>query len=115
MNMFPSIPLQLIQNNIHLHWKEIKKHTSLNKKSFISLLEFIYNNSYVNYKNRTYKQNSGIFMGSGLSPIITTRVIYNLLTSVITELDFDILFIKTFVDDSIIALPKNKIMERLTN
>lgn len=52
---------------------------------------------------------SGLPMGSHIAPIIAARVIYNLLTTIIPDLKFHILFFKIFVDDSIVAIPKNKL------
>lgn len=52
-------------------------------------------------------------MGSIIAPIIVKRVIYNLFLTVLENLDFKLLFIKIFVDDTILGVPKNKIISLL--
>lgn len=114
INMFPSIPFQLIQYDINLNWKYIKKHTEVDKTTFLSLLKFIYDNNYFVYDNTYYKQLHGASMGSKLTPIQACRIIYNLFVTVTESLNFTLFFIKLFVDDSIAAVHKNKVQELLT-
>lgn len=52
-------------------------------------------------------------MGSTLSPILTTRVIYNLMETVLFQLP-DMAFFKIYVDDSIAAIHKNEFDTLLT-
>lgn len=109
VNMFPSIPFQLIQYDVNLHWKFIKKHTNLDRKTFLNLLQFMYDNNYFIFENTVYKQLSGTQMGSSLSPKLACRVIYNLFVTTLDKIDFQISFFKFFVDDSLVGIPKNKV------
>lgn len=52
-------------------------------------------------------------MGNPASPIIANIVMNHVISSVVTKLPFKLAFIKVYVDDTIIAVPKNKSQELL--
>lgn len=109
VNMFPSIPFQLIQYDINLHWKEIKQFTTFDKNTFLMILEFIYNNSYFMFDDQAFVQRTGLPIGDHLSAILSARVIHNQLTFILENLDFELPFLVLLVDDALTAVPKNKI------
>jgi hypothetical protein len=109
VSLFTNIPLQLVIDIINSKWESIENHCSFNQDQFNQIINFIFNNSYFILNNCYYKQVFGTPMGSPLSPIIATIVMDELLDKVIPKLDFQLPFIKKYVDDICCAVPADKI------
>jgi hypothetical protein len=114
-SMFTNIPLDLVLDIVNERWHEIKSHTKLPKKWFLTLLKFsIFDCNYFMGDDNFYRQKSGLAMGSSLSPILSDLVLEKLFDSQIPKLQFSIPFLKKYVDDTITIIPKDKTQNCLT-
>ncbi|XP_058817322.1 uncharacterized protein LOC131680624 [Topomyia yanbarensis] len=87
--------------------------TNINLDLFIEIVEFCLNNSYFRFRDKFYLQTFGTAMGSPLSPILADIVMENLISTVIRSLPFKIPVLRKYVDDLVLALPKNQVQQTL--
>lgn len=113
VSLFTNIPLHLCLNSIDKKWNRIKNYCDIKKPKFISLMEFLFNNTHFSFNNQFYKQIFGTPMGSSISPVLANYVMDELLDNVIPLLSFKPHFLIKYVDDIITAIPKDKINEIL--
>lgn len=109
VNMYPSIPFDLIKSSIKNRWEDIKKCTDIPLKEFLSGLDLLLNTTYFKFNNKFYKQIFGLPMGDPSSPILGELAFYDLENSVLNSFDFDILFYGRYVDDTFLIIPKDKL------
>jgi hypothetical protein len=104
-SLFTNIPIDLVLQIVNEKWSSIKNFTRIPKYAFLDLLKFcIIDSNFFLYKDRFYKQKSGLAMGSSLSPILSDVVLERLFDVQIPKLPFPIKFIKKYVDDTIMVL-----------
>jgi len=72
----------------------------------LSIIAFLFDNTYFSFNDNFYKQTFGTPMGASVSPILATYVMDDLLNTVLPVLSFKPFFIKKYVDDIILALPR---------
>ena len=113
ISLFSNIPYYLIKNSIIKHWQQISEKTNLSQKKFLEIVEFIFDTTYCKFEGKYYKQILGTPMGATISPIASQYVMDDLLNDCIPRLDFQLPFIKKYVDDIITAVPGTKIDEIL--
>jgi hypothetical protein len=105
VSLFTNIPLILVREMIVHNWPRIVTHTSLTLDSFMEIVEFCTNRSFFMFNGEFYHQQDGLAMGQPYSPVIANLVVEILLEEVIEKLDFEIPFLKIYVDDIITAVP----------
>ncbi|XP_058827843.1 uncharacterized protein LOC131687767 [Topomyia yanbarensis] len=113
VSLFTNIPKDLVIHDIIMNWPDIKTTTNINLDLFIEIVEFCLNNSYFQFRDKFYLQTFGTAMGSPLSPILADLVMENLLNTVIRRLPFEIPVLRKYVDDLLLALPKNQVQYTL--
>lgn len=108
VSLFSNITLNMVIKVVTDKWNNIKKHTSLGLEEFTSLLVFVFDTSYCSFDGKFYKQLQGSPMGSVLSPVLAQYIMDHILDLVIPTLNYNLPFIKKFVDDIICAIPHNE-------
>ncbi|XP_072383799.1 uncharacterized protein [Diabrotica undecimpunctata] len=113
VSLFSNVHLGICLTSIEINWDRIRGCCSMSYDRFISIVEFLFNNTYFSFNDKFYQQTFGTPMGAKISPIIATYVMDYVLDSVIPLLSFNIPFIKKYVDDIILAIPNDKVDELL--
>lgn len=114
VSLFTNIKIDLALDLIDNKFELIRPHTDIPKLNFIEILSFCLKSGYFSFNNKFYKQIDGIAMGSPLSPIIANIVMEALLDDISRSVSFNILFLKLYVDDLFLCIPKDKVSEILS-
>ncbi|XP_055590666.1 uncharacterized protein LOC129742749 [Uranotaenia lowii] len=109
VSLFTCIPRDLVLSNIINNWDAIKKNTNINLDMFLEIVNFCMTCSYFRYKNKFYKQIYGTAMGNPVSSPIADFVMESLLDNVTRTLDFQIPVLRKYVDDLLLALPREHV------
>ena len=113
ISLYTNVPITLINDVINEKWEQLEDTTFLPKPEFLEALEVTLNSTYFQYKDQFYKQVFGCAMGSPVSSVVAQLVMEKLETTVLSSLSIDIPFFKRYVDDCILAVPKNKEQETI--
>lgn len=62
-SLFTNVMKEKLIQSIDKRWEEIQEHTSIPKDEFLSIVSFIFENSYFKCNEKYYKQKSGSAMG----------------------------------------------------
>lgn len=108
VSLFTNIPKKLIIDIISSDWRYISSYTNMSKDMFLRLINFIFESSYFKFDNKFYKQLEGTAMGNPASPSLANLVMNFLVNSVLKKVSYHIPFVKIYVDDTSLAIPKNK-------
>jgi hypothetical protein len=76
---------------------------------FLKMVRFIFRSSYFVFNGKFHGQWEGSGMGLPPSPNFADLVMTCLLNYVKKVLDFEVLFVKKYVDDLVLSIPKGKI------
>ncbi|XP_044760848.1 uncharacterized protein LOC123318294 [Coccinella septempunctata] len=106
-NITHALTVQIIKKN----WQTISAYTCLDRKTFLMLVDFLFESSYFMFNGETYLQIEGTTMGGIASPIFGKFVMNDLVITVVSQLPFPVPFVKFYVDDSVMALPFDMIDE----
>jgi len=109
ISLFTNIPIDLAIESIQSRWNLIKSSTKIPKKEFICGIKLVLNSTYFTFEKRIFKQIFGTPMGSPLSPVIADLVMRDLETKALNSLQFEAKLYVRYVDDILIATPKNQI------
>lgn len=108
-SLFTNIPKKLVIETIEEWWPRISEFTTIDKKTFLEIIEFLFESSYFKFNNNTYKQLDGTPMGAPFSPIIAAMVMNKITQMVLEKIKFLIPFIFIFVDDTLLAVPSDMV------
>lgn len=108
-SLFTNIPKELVIKIIKEKWQFISSYTTLSKSLLIELIEHCFDTSYFVFNKKFFKQIDGTAMGNPLSPVLANFVMTHLLETVIRQLEFPVPLIHLYVDDTLLALPSDKI------
>jgi hypothetical protein len=109
VSLFTCIPWERVENAVNDNWEKIKKCTKLSQEEFTRLLKLMFDRSYFQYNKKFYKQIDGTAMGSPASPAIADIVMTTLLEKVVKDLREEIMFVRKYVDDLILAVKEEKV------
>ncbi|XP_055590862.1 uncharacterized protein LOC129742949 [Uranotaenia lowii] len=109
VSLFTCIPRDLVLRNIIYNWDAIKKNTNINLDMFLEIVNFCMSCSYFRFKNKFYQQTYGTAMGNPVSSPIADFVMESLLDNVTRTLDFQIPILRKYVDDLLLALPREHV------
>lgn len=112
-SLFTNIPRDLVIQVIDSSWSSISEHTPIDKDTFMQLINFTFNSSFFSYKGNYFKQTFGMPMGDPLSPILANLVMNYVANSAINRLDFHPPFLFIYVDDTLTAIPTDKLNHSL--
>lgn len=113
VSLFTNVHVSLAKDSIECNWELISDVCDIDKSTFLSMLQFVFDNTYFVYDGKFYKQKLGTPMGATMSPIISQYVMDDLLKTCIPKLPFQLPFLKKFVDDIICAVPHDQIDQTL--
>ncbi|VEN51651.1 unnamed protein product [Callosobruchus maculatus] len=108
-SLFTNIPKQLIINLITKYWKKICEFTNIPQTTFIEIINVCFDTSYFVFHGIFYQQLDGTAMGNPCSPVLANLVMEELIHTIIQSLDFEVPLIKLYVDDTILAIPADKV------
>ncbi|XP_052567242.1 uncharacterized protein LOC120421614 [Culex pipiens pallens] len=94
---------------IYKRWDTIN--TDINLSLFDEIVTFVINCSYFQFQGNFYSQIEGTAMGNPFSPVIADYVTEIILDQVTSEIDFPVPVLKKYVDDLVLAVPKDKVDE----
>lgn len=106
-SLFTNIPKDLVMEIIKKKWKFIEAYTEIPKVEILHIIEHIYNTSYFSFDGKIYKQLDGTAMGNPLSPLLANLVMNDLIDTCVQKIHFDIPLLQLYVDDTILAIPKD--------
>lgn len=113
VSLFTNVTHSHTKNVIQKNWHTISAYTSLDKATFLTLIDFLFQSSYFVFDDDIYQQVEGTTMGGIASPALAALVMNDLVTTVTDQLPFTVPFFRFYVDDSITAIPKDKVNETL--
>ncbi|XP_055527465.1 uncharacterized protein LOC129720078 [Wyeomyia smithii] len=105
VSLFTNVPRQQVITSITERWKKVK--TNITLSLFLEIVQFCMEASYFRYDSKFYFQIYGTAMGSPLSPVLADIVLEDIITRALAELPFDLPFLRKYVDDLFLAIPKN--------
>lgn len=113
-SLFTNIPLELVLNIIEEQWSKISAFTTIDFTFFQDLIRFCFDSSYFSYDNEFYQQIFGMPMGDPVSPILSALVMDHIANEALSRLNFLVPLLLIYVDDTLLAIPKNKIDDTLS-
>lgn len=108
VSLFTNLPLEVVVESLEGRWNIISQYCSMTWDSFKTALQFIFDSNYVCFNNQFFKQIFGTPMGSTISPILVNFVLDDLVSYALDILPFHVPFVKRYVDDLLLAVPKNR-------
>ena len=106
-SLYTNIPINLVEHIVDKEWNSLKEFTNLPKDEFQRALKFTLTTNFFQFKDKFYKQLDGVAMGSPISSVIAQLVMEYAEEQVINNLNVDVLFYKRYVDDCLLAIPKD--------
>ena len=113
VSLFTNIPKKLVLETISTNCNEWSEQVKVPKELLVEMVEFCFESSYFRFDNKFYKLLDGSSMGNPSSPVMANIVMNHILTEVERNLQFKLEILKIYVDDTLIAVPKNKTQELL--
>ena len=114
-SLFTNVPPELVKSGIERRYEQMRKHTIIPLDEFFKAVDFLNDNTFLQFNKKYYKQVFGTPMGSAVSSVFSDIVMSDLETQCLNSIDFKPLFYFRYVDDIITCIPKNKIMVMLNN
>jgi hypothetical protein len=108
VSLYTNIPNSLAKNILIKKWDQLKKYTDIPKSEFLEATELTLNTTYFLYKEKIYKQINSCAMGASISSVIAQLVLEDLEETIIPQLNFNLPFFYRYVDDCILAIPRDK-------
>lgn len=109
-SLFTCIPKWLVIHDVICGWDDIREHANnICLDLFLELVEFCVDASFFKFNEQHYLQIFGTAMGNPLSSTVADLVMENLLTTAVHKLDFQLPFLKKYVDDIVTAIPLDKL------
>lgn len=107
--LFTNIPKQLVKDIINEDWHELSGVIKIPKDILLEIMQFCFDSSYLQFNGAWYQQLDGSSMGNPASPILANIVMDHILKKTIKLLPFPVPFLKVYVDDTILSIPKDKV------
>lgn len=117
VSLFTNLPTEYMVEAMEDRWPEISTHTLLTKDEFFDLVRLILKQNYFSFDKKIYTQQSGLPMGSCMSPIGAEIALDKLLDTVTQWVYNELgvrLCVKKYVDDLWLELPANLTNEILS-
>ncbi|XP_072401557.1 uncharacterized protein [Diabrotica undecimpunctata] len=114
VSLFSNLPISSVVTSLRNHWNAIQPHSPVSWEIFSELLKLTFDTNYLIFNDKYYRQIFGTPMGSSISPILVNFVLDDLINESISKLDFQVPFVKRYVDDLILATPPDKILSTLS-
>ncbi|XP_015120513.1 uncharacterized protein LOC107043495 [Diachasma alloeum] len=111
VSLFTNIPKELVIKIVEDNWEEWSSLVSASKEVVLSLIKYCFEASYFSFDNEIYCQLDRSGMGNPASTGLAGLVMNHVVSKVIGELPFVVPWIKVDVDDTILAVPKDRVEE----
>ncbi|XP_071055083.1 uncharacterized protein [Onthophagus taurus] len=109
VSLFTNVPISLVLEIISENFDYVLEHFDVDKDLFFRAISVICDSTYFTFNGVTYKQIFGTPMGSPISPILAQIVMDHVLNKILPTLDFELPFLKKYVDDIITSIPENSL------
>ncbi|XP_072380789.1 uncharacterized protein [Diabrotica undecimpunctata] len=114
VSLFTNLPLPVVLISLHNHWNQIEPHCPFGWETFVKLVKLVFDTNYLVFNDRFYLQILGTPIGSSVSPLLVGFVLDDLIVDKLRHLDYNIPFVKRYVDDLILAVPTDQITHTLS-
>lgn len=109
ISLFTNIPKQLVMDIIKKDFKFLSSYTQISSKTLLDIASFCFETSYFSFQQKIYLQKDGSAMGNPASPVLANIVMNHLISETLKKLPFNIPFLYVYVDDTILAAPKDQL------
>ena len=116
VSLFTNVPISLAIEVARRRLEtdeELCLRTQLGTQELITLLEFCLKATYLAFRGRVFRQKFGTAMGSPVSVSVANLVMEDIEERALTSFNIQLPFWKRYVDDTITAVPKEKVSELL--
>lgn len=93
VSLFTNVTHSFIKKIILKNWHTISAYTLMNKATFLTLIDFLFESIYFVFNGKTYQQVEGITMGGIVSPALAALAINEFATIMVNQLPFVVPFI----------------------
>ena len=107
--MFSNISFSLVERAFGHFDNRCNQVNNLTLTKLLELVQFLFNSTYFQYKDKFYTQIKGSAIGNPASPIIAEICMEYIIENAINMLEFEPSFLYIFVDDIIMAAPIEKV------
>ncbi|XP_050501571.1 uncharacterized protein LOC126881376 [Diabrotica virgifera virgifera] len=114
VSLFTNLPLASVLTSLRNHWNIIQPNSPVSWEVFAELLQLVFDTNFLVFNDKFYLQIFGTPMGSSISPILVNYVLDDLVSDRLGYLDFQVPFVKRYVDDLLLALPPDKTQATLS-
>ena len=112
-SLFTNIPCDLVLDSLDRRYTHIHNKCKIPFHEIRNTVRFLFDNTFFNFNNKTYKQIFGTPMGSPISPLFADMVMEDLETDCLRELkathDCIPLFYFRYVDDTIVCIKSEQV------
>lgn len=108
-SLFTNVTQEMVQEVVNKKWRFIQSYTDCSKQEIQDIIKFIFDSSYFKFQDKFYKQNAGTAMGNPASPVMADFVMDYIIEQALAKIPFKILLALIYVDDMLLAVPKDKI------
>lgn len=101
--------MEVVLKSLRNNWNSISPCCPFDFETLERVIEFIFDSNFTIFNGTYYKQIFGTPMGSKISPILVNFVLDDLVKDCLHYMPHHIPFVKRYVDDLLLAVPKDQI------
>ena len=98
-SLFTNVPTELVKLGIEIRYEQMRKHTIIPLDEFFKAIDFLSNNTFLQFNKKFYRQLYGTPMGSAVSSAFSDIVMSDLEAHCLSIIDFKPIFYYRYVDD----------------
>lgn len=107
VSLFTNVPKDLVTDIITKHWTQVKQHVRVEQNMLVEMINFCFESGYFSFQGEIYDQLDGCSMGNPASPSVANIAMNHIIEEAKQKLPFPIPFIKVYVDDTFIIIPRD--------
>ncbi|XP_030763974.1 uncharacterized protein LOC115888393 [Sitophilus oryzae] len=109
VSLFTNLSMEVVLKSLRNNWNSISPCCPFDFETLERVIEFIFDSNFTIFNGTYYKQIFGTPMGSKISPILVNFVLDDLVKDCLHYMPHHIPFVKRYVDDLLLAVPKDQI------